>query len=181
MFFPHLPFPYYFVLLFFYIFIYLTDMSLNGSMWDIVPWLGNETGSHQTWESSYPCFIWWEHLFVFPEDIVFYGQEYLISKHTIVCFFSFSSSLCFDLFLCCCFSFCLLFLFCLIYVNESKVSFFSSLFIFRDEIPKSWVEAECVGKSVDKHLTTQKGLAALASFGSFLEIQNLWSHHKLQI
>ena len=46
------------------------------------------------------------------------------------------------------FLFACLFLFCLIYVNghPQKSDFFSSLFIFRDEIPKSWVEAECVGK-----------------------------------
>ena len=67
-FFSQLPFPYYFMLLFF------TDLGLNCSMWYVVPWLGNEPGpwtrewnweSPNLWGSSYPCFIWQEYLLSF--------------------------------------------------------------------------------------------------------------------
>ena len=51
------------------------------------PGLGNETGSHQT-SGEVPILVLFDRsIFCLSEDIVFYGQEYLLSKHPIVCFF----------------------------------------------------------------------------------------------
>ena len=70
---------------------------------------------------------------------MFYGQEYLLSKDTIVCFFLVFLLFALIYFFIVVFPFACLFLFSLIYVkgHPQKSDFFSSLFLFRDEIPKS--------------------------------------------
>ena len=113
---------------------------------------------------------------------MFYGQEYLLSKDTIVCFFL--------VFLCFALIYLLLFFllpvyFCLVSfmlkaILKSLISLATCSHLGMRFQKAEW-RLSVWARSTDKHLTTQKGLAALASFGSFLEIQTLWSHHKLQI
>ena len=87
MFFSQLPFPYYFILLLFYIFIYLTDLDLNCSIWDAVPWLGdepgpwlgNEIGSHQT-TGKVPVLVLFDRsIFYLSEDIVCFMDRNIFS------------------------------------------------------------------------------------------------------
>lgn len=137
--------------------------SLTGGWtWALTREWIRESPNH--WESSCPCFIWQEYLLSFWGYCMFYGQEYLLSKDTTVCFFLvFLLLFALIYFFVVVFLFACLFLFCLIYVNghPQKSYFFSSLFMFRDKIPKSWMEADCVGKKRWQAPYSSKGTSSV--------------------